>query len=80
MRGVITQVSAPKSNNACTTSLKKNPDTRGSTPSLLRVLINLLHTSLALDKFLTTAGQSSFASDITRPRYQKEVAISKGRP
>ena len=56
MRGVATQVSEPKSNTACTTDLKKNPDTRGSAPYLLRIQVIIFHTALARDKFLTTAG------------------------
>ena len=85
MRGVATQVSDTNSNTACTTALKKNPDTCGSAPSLLRILVILFHTSLACEKFLTTAGQLSSAAKITRPRYQEEVSISRayiayGRP
>ena len=38
MRGVTTQVSAPKSNTYWTTDLNKNTDTRGLTPSLLSIL------------------------------------------
>ena len=63
-----------------TTSLKKNPDTRGAAPSLLRILINLHHTARALARFLTTPDQSSSAAEITRPKYLKEVTISRGRP
>ena len=80
MRGLTSQVSDPKSNTACTTALKKNTDTRSSAPSLLRILVFFFHTSLAQDKFLTTAGQSSSDTKITRPRYQKEVTISRGCP
>ena len=71
MHGVNTQVSEPKINTACTTALKKNPDTRVSDPSLLRILAIFFHTFLARDKFLTTACQFSSADKITRPRYQK---------
>ena len=80
MRGVTTQVSEPKSNTACTTALKKNPDTCRSAPSLLMILVILLHTVLAHDKFLATSGQFLSAAEITRPRYQKEVTISSGIP
>ena len=55
---VTTQVSYPKSITACTTALKKKPDTRSATPSLLRIRIILLHTALAQENFLTTSGQS----------------------
>ena len=58
MRGVNTQVSEPKRNTACTTALNINPDTRGSAPYLLIILVILFHTALTHDKFLTTSGQS----------------------
>ena len=60
--------------------LEKNPDTCGSAPSLLRIVFILSHTALDLDKFLTTADQSSSATKITLPRYWKEVTISRGHP
>ena len=37
-------------------------------------------TALARDKFFTTVGQALYASEITRPRYLKEVTISRGHP
>ena len=80
MRGVTVQVSEPNINTACTMALKKNPDTRSSAPSLLMILVILSHTALARDKFLTTNGQPLSADDITRPRYYKEVTISRGLP
>ena len=80
MRGVTTQVYEPKINTACTTALKKNPGNCGSDPSLMSILVVLFHTALAQDKLLTTAGQLSSAADITRPRYQKEVTITRGSP
>ena len=80
MQGVTNQVSDQKSNTACTTALKKNPDTRGSAPSLLSILITLFHTALAHENFPTTASQSSSAAEITNPRYRKEVTIYRGRP
>ena len=80
MRGMTKQVSDPKSNTACTTALKKNPDTHGSDPSLMRILVILFHTSLASEKLLNTASQLSSAANITCPRYQKEVTISRVRP
>ena len=58
MQGVNTQVSDPMSITACTTALKKNPDTRRAAPSLLRMCAILLQTALTRDKFLITAGQS----------------------
>ena len=78
MRGVTTQVSTSKINTASTMILKKNPDTRGSTPSLMRILVILFHTDLTRDKLLNTASQSSSTAKITCPRYQKEVTISRG--
>ena len=78
MRGVANQVSVPKISTDWTTNLKKNPDTRGATPSLLKIRVNLCHTTRASDRFLTTAGQSPLATEITRPKYLKEVTISRG--
>ena len=80
MRGVTTQVYDPKSSTACTTALKKKPDTRGTTPSLLRISVILFHTALAWDKLCTIADQSFYAPKITCPRYLKEFTISRGRP
>ena len=80
MRGVTTQVSKTKSNTAYTTDLKKNLGTRGSAPSLMMILVIFFHTAHTRDKFLTTAGQLSSNANITRPRYQKEVTISRGIP
>ena len=45
MQGETTQVSASESRTACTTDLEKNPDTRGSAPSLMRILVILFHTT-----------------------------------
>ena len=80
MRGVKNQVSNTKSSTACTADLKKKPDTRGTPPSLMRIRVILFHTVFTQDKFLTTAGQSLSATEITRPRYLKEVTIFRGRP
>ena len=59
---------------------KENPDNRGAAPSLLRILVNLRHTARTFDRFLNIDGQSLSASEITRPKYLKEVTISRGRP
>ena len=80
MWGLTNQVSKMKSNTALTMDLKKNPDTRGLAPSLLRILVILFHTTLSHDKFPSTAGHSLSAVDITCPRFWKEVPISRGRP
>ena len=80
MQGVTTQVSKLHINTACTRALKNNLDTRGSAPSLLRILVILFHTALEHDKLTTTADQSSSVAYITRPRYQKELSISRGSP
>ena len=80
MRGVTTQVSATKNSTTYTTALKKNMENRGAAPSLLRIRVILLQTALARDKLFTTSGQSLSAADITRPRYLKEVIISRGYP
>ena len=78
--GVTTHVSAPKSSTNWTTALKKNPDTRGAAPSLLRIFVNFCHTARAFVRFLNTVSQSSSLSEITRPKYFKEVTISRGGP
>ena len=78
--GVTTQVSNPESSTACTKALKKNPDTRGAAPSLLRMRGILLQTALSRDKLFTTTGQLLSSTEIARPRYPKEVTISRGRP
>ena len=80
IRGVTTQVSAPKISTNWTTNLKKNQDTRSAALSLLRIIFNLCHTTRALVRFLTTTGQSFSAADITRPKYLKQVTISRGSP
>ena len=58
IQGVATQVSATKISNNCTTSLKKNLDTCGVSPSLLRILVNRRHTAHAFSRFLNTTIQS----------------------
>ena len=71
---------APKSITDWTTALKKNPDARGAAPSLMRIFVNLRHTACNFARFLTTAGQSPSAADITCPNYLKEATIYRGRP
>ena len=56
-------------------ALKKNPDISGAAPSLLRILINLCHTPYVFARFLTNAGQSLSAAEITHLKYLKELAI-----
>ena len=80
MRGLTPQVSALNISTACITALKKKLDTRGVDHYLLSTRDILLHTVFDRAKLLTTAGQSSSISEITRPRYVKEVTISRGRP
>ena len=80
MRGVTTQVSAPKSSTAWTTATKNNPDTCAAAPSLLRMRNILFQNFLARENFFTTAGQLSSTAKITRPSYLKEVTISRGVP
>ena len=77
---VNTQVSNLKISTACTTGLKNKPDTHCASPSLLRIRVILFHTSLARDKFVTTSGKFLSAAKISRPRFLKEVTISRGRP
>ena len=60
--------------------LKNNPETRGVAPSLQRMHAILLLTVFAQAKFLTTVDHSSYVSEITRPRYLKEVTTSRGCP
>ena len=78
IQGLTTQVSTPKSSTACIMALKKKPYTRGVAPSLMSIRKILLHIVFARSKFLTTAGHSSSVADIIRPRYLKEVIISRG--
>ena len=78
--GVTNQVSKPKINTDCTKDFKKKPDTRGSFPSLLRILVILFHTALIQNMFLTTSDQLYSALEITRVSYWKEFIISRGRP
>ena len=80
MQGVTTQIYGSKRNTACNIALKKNTDTCGFAPYLLMILAILFHTKLARDKVLTNDFQSSSATKITRPRYRKEVTISRGIP
>ena len=49
MQGMTIQIYAPNISTACTMDLNKNPDTRGSAPSLLRIIVILFHTTLALE-------------------------------
>ena len=74
------QVSKPNRNIDSTTNLKKNPDTRGPSHSLLWVLVILFHTALYKENFLTTTHQSLSSDMITRARYWKEFTISRGHP
>ena len=78
MRGVTTQVSAPKSSINWTTALKKNTDTRSTVPPMLRILVNLRPTARAFVRFLNTAEKASPIADITCPKYLKEITISRG--
>ena len=80
MREVTTQVSAPKMGTAWISALKKKPYTRGIAPYLLRIRDILLQTVFTMYKFFTTAVLPSSVADITRPRYLKEVTISRGLP
>ena len=57
---------------------KEKPDTRGAAPSLLRVCVSLLHTTCALEIFLTTASQSLSTAKIARPKYFKDFIIPRG--
>ena len=80
MRGLTPQISSPMSSIDCIMALKKKPDTRGVTPSLLSICYIPIHTVFAWSNFLTTSGQSSSVAEITHPRYLKEVTISRGAP
>ena len=71
MQRVTTQVSNPKSSIAWTTTLKKNPETRGAAPSLLRIHVIFLQSALTQDKLFNTAVQSLSAAKITYLRYLK---------
>ena len=80
MQGVTKQVSTLKISTACITVLKINPDTRGVAPSLLRMRGILLHTVFDRERLIITTVQCSSVAEITRPRYLKEVIISRGHP
>ena len=80
MWGVTTQDSVYKSNTYWTTDLKKNPETRGISPSLISTLDILCHTVRAFTIFWNTVGQSTSSTDSTLPRYLKYVTISRGSP
>ena len=80
MWGLATQVSAQNNNTDLTMALKKNLDTRGLAPSLIRILAILLQTTRAFTRYRITAGQSSSATDKTLPRYLKDRTISRVRP
>ena len=47
---------------------------------MLSICYILLHNVFTRAKLLTTDGQSFSLDEITRPRYSKEVTISRGRP
>ena len=64
---------------ANTSNIYTNPNTRGSSPFLLKIIVILFHIALVRDKFLTTSDQSSSSTEITLPRYRKEVTISRGK-
>ena len=66
--GVTTNVSARNININWAAALKKNPNTRGLSPSLLRILVILLQTSRTFVRFQITAGQSSSAANNTLPK------------
>ena len=78
--GISTHVYSPNSNTACTTALKKLPDTlayapfrhsiRDRRPQLFRVFYRLP----------ATAGQSSSHAVITHPRYLKDDTVSSCFP
>ena len=80
MWGVTTHVSAPNNKTDWTTTLKKNPDTCGLAPSLLRIFDIICQTVRSFARFCTTVFQSSSASDSTLPRYLKEVTIFRRIP
>ena len=80
MQGVTTQVSTPKSNTNCTTSLKKNTDIRGLAPFLLRILFILLQTACAFVRFWISTGQSLSAANNTISRCMKYRTILRVHP
>ena len=80
MWGLTTHVSTPKSNTDCMAALKKNPDTRRFTLSLLRILAILLQNDHAFVRFWITANQSSSVANNTLPKYLKDTTISMVLP
>ena len=69
MRGVVTQVFDPIRSTACTTALKNIPETHGLAPSRPSILAIRAHLFCAFRRFPTNAGQSSFVTVKTHPRY-----------
>ena len=80
MRGVITHVSDPKINTACTNALKNIPDTLGLAPSCTRILVSRAQLFHAFFKFPATARKFSSPSVKTRPNYLNKVTISSCLP
>ena len=77
MSGVITHVSDPNRRTACTTSLKKIPDTRGlltSCPSILYICAQLFR---AFQRFYTLIGQYLSAAIKIHPRYLNKVTVAR---
>ena len=78
MWGFITHFSSPKSSTACTTALKKNPNTLGFAPSLTKILDRRAQLFLAFRRFPTTTRKLSSESDMIRLKYLKGVIDSNG--
>ena len=74
---LTTHVYAPKRNTDWKTALKKNLNSRGLKPSLLRILAIILQTACAFVRFWITTGQTSYAADSTLPKYLKDMNISR---
>ena len=78
MQGVMTHVSVPKSNTACTTAFNNIPDTHRLAPSQPSILVSCAQFFLAFFKFIITVGQFPSPYIKTRPKYLNKVNISSG--
>ena len=68
MSGGITHISDPKRRTACTTTLKKVPDTHMFAPSCPKILIIQDHFFRSFQRFIATAGHPLSEAVIILPR------------
>ena len=80
IRGVITNVSAPKISNPYTTYLKNTLVTLGLAPYLTSIIDRCAQLFLAFRKPPTADGQYSPKAVKTRPKYLKYVTVYSSLP